>query len=202
MVSFADLLNHRPAALRLSHIVRRCGHEETVETPNEKDLGYLAFQESRDCLECYKLENSRLDIEAVAAGMRCELQGSEKQVSWSQGLRQKRWNELDATMHALSERGATYVHAGDITAAEQNETIGLMFDVCSAIFEGTQSPTGHTERAKWWIEQRDLSVADVLQQFFPDRKLSGTDARSFFRRVAVQPESPGAWGKKNASLDW
>lgn len=166
-------------------ITYACGHEETVRLtgPTRDREWHIERLESRLCDECWRAEQSRKRTEenavsaaANAAAGLSALVGTDKQTAWAETIRQKKLTTLD------NELGR-----GQITDTEPDRSRFL-----AAVAALRNQP-----QARWWIDNRDEFVMDLLAAILkrtevpvPDEQAAAAAEAEAKTEATLRPETP------------
>jgi hypothetical protein len=160
-------------------VTRACGHVEQLEVRGDPARSaYLDNARMRDCGRCYREKQTAADTDAVTQGKRCELEGSERQVAWAQGIRQKRAVEFGRMLNDATAWAKVQAGRGDPLAVEVvRERVRAVQNAISGLFLGKAAWTlldqdGNealvaSYQARWWIDTRELEVRDMLATLLP-----------------------------------
>ena len=160
-------------------VTRACGHVEQLEVRGDPARSaYLDNARMRDCGRCYREKQTAADTDAVTQGKRCELEGSERQVAWAQGIRQKRAVEFGRMLNDATAWAKVQAGRGDPLAVEiVRDRVRAVQGAISGLFLGKAAWTlldqdGNealvaSYQARWWIDTRELEVRDMLATLLP-----------------------------------
>jgi len=118
-------------------ITHKCGHEVEREINKIRESAIakqVEFHASRDCFDCFKENSAKNDLEVIAEYplLLAKLEGSEKQVSWAEGIRVRKLVQI------IAYQKEHFTLNGELTFSEY---IFSLADLTSA---------------KFWIDTRDL----------------------------------------------
>jgi hypothetical protein len=178
-------------------ITRACGHVETLEVRGDPARSaYLDNARMRDCSKCYRQKQTEADGQAVAEGKRCELDGSEKQVAWASGVRQRRAVEFGRAINDAAAWAKEVMAKGDaLTLAVAKARTKVAQQAISDLFLGKVTwglldQDGNevevdSGRARFWIDTRELELRDFVAAMLPQfRWESYRDWEPLFRAQA------------------
>lgn len=193
-------------------VERACGHVEVLEVRGDPTRStYLDNARLRDCAPCYRAKQTAADEQAVVDGKRCTLDGTEKQIAWAQGVRQRRALDFGK---ALGEAVAwAKVQAGNaksgitIDFAKQRTTIvqGAIADLFKGgvtwalLNQDGDEIEVSSNSARWWIDTRELAVRDLIAALTPQFAWERyRDWEPLFRDiVSVEDDAPDAFEGMN-----
>lgn len=160
-------------------VTRACGHVEQLEVRGDPARSaYLDNARMRDCGRCYREKQTAADTDAITQGKRCALEGSDRQVAWAQGIRQKRAVEFGRMLNDATAWAKVQAGRGDPLAVEVvRDRVRAVQGAISGLFLGKASWTlldqdGNealvaSYQARWWIDTRELEVRDMLATLLP-----------------------------------
>jgi hypothetical protein len=141
-------------------VTYRCGHEgETTVRGDPAKSRWLDVVRERECLDCMRRREAEADARAVADGKRVALEGTDGQVRWAIGIRQRRaaaWaSALPSIIEACNQAGAARERVQALVAEVRTAVGSAMTGKTAWEFDsdGTTVVLG-SEHARWWIETR------------------------------------------------
>jgi hypothetical protein len=149
-------------------VTYRCGHEgETTVRGDPARSRWLDVVRERECLDCVRKREGEADARAVADGKRVALEGSEAQVRWAIGLRQRRavaWaSALPSIIEACNQAGAARERVQALVTDVRAAVGSAMAGQEEWQFESDGETRSYTTReARWWIETRGDTDHDLL----------------------------------------
>lgn len=186
-------------------ITRACGHVETLEVRGDPARSaYLDNARMRDCSKCYRQKQTEADGQAVAEGKRCELDGSEKQVAWASGVRQRRAVEFGRAINDATAWAKEVMAKGDpLTLAVAKARTRVAQQAISDLFLGKVTwglldQDGNevevdSGRARFWIDTRELEARDFIAAMLPQFRWEAyRDWEPMFRDEAVDEQEQDA----------
>ena len=186
-------------------ITRACGHVETLEVRGDPARSaYLDNARMRDCGTCYRQKQTAADTQAIAEGKRCELDGSEKQVAWASGVRQRRAVEFGRAINDAAAWAKEVMAKGDsLTLAVAKARTKVVQQAISDLFLGKvtwqllnqdgDEVEVDSGTARFWIDTRELELRDFVAAMLPQfRWESYRDWEPMFRDEAVDEEEDDA----------
>ena len=178
-------------------VERTCGHVEVLEVRGDPSRSaFLDNARMRDCSKCYRQKQTEADGQAVAEGKRCELDGSEKQVAWASGVRQRRAVEFGRAINDAAAWAKEAMAKGDaLTLAVAKARTKVAQQAISDLFLGKVTwglldQDGNevevdSGRARFWIDTRELELRDFVAAMLPQfRWESYRDWEPLFRDEA------------------
>ena len=169
-------------------ITHKCGHEVEREINKIRESAIakqVEFHASRDCFDCFKENSAKNDLEVIAEYpiLLAKLEGSEKQVSWAEGLRVRQLVKI------IAYQKEHFILNGELIFSDY---IFSLSDLTSA---------------KFWIDTKDLEEsfffglnkdnrvheinvwsAKAQQQITVDAKLIYKDSKVFLALRGFQRE--------------
>ena len=135
-------------------ITHKCGHEveKNINLVQKKAIAkQVEFHASRDCIDCFKENSAKNDLGAIAEYqfLLAKLEGSEKQVSWAEGLRVRKLAEITKFVDDLVD---SLGGKDSLTSAQIDRGYRQV-----RVLEAVTS-------AKFWIDTRDLTAIEILDQ--------------------------------------
>lgn len=178
-------------------ITRACGHVETLEVRGDPARStFLDNARMRDCATCYRQKQTAADTQAIAEGKRCELDGSEKQVAWASGVRQRRAVEFGRAINDAAAWAKEVMAKGDsLTLAVAKARTKVVQQAISDLFLGKvtwqllnqdgDEVEVDSGTARFWIDTRELELRDFVAAMLPQfRWESYRDWEPMFRDEA------------------
>lgn len=189
-------------------ITRACGHDETIQAWSDTGA-YIDRQRELECANCYRARTERADAEAVRAGKRQKLAGTDKQVSWAAGIRQRRavafgklYEDVVASAQ-LAEKSRRYAQA-DIEGGVK-EIRAAIEDIMQGRVEWDgEDGVLRSDEARWWIETRRVTERVLLAGIVETRSIdeAGPGWSSLFVPVdpLVEPSAPPVTSNSRAPI--
>jgi hypothetical protein len=134
----------------------------------------------RPCRDCYRRVAVGKDTEAIKAGRRSVLVGSEKQMPWAQAIRQQRAEAFGDYVKAVRDEGSAGIAKRVLTREAVDTTINEVKQAIADLFAGTvefdpDEYGMHSGYTRWWIDQRETEVRDIMAALLPERDVLGGD---------------------------
>lgn len=162
-------------------ITHSCGHEATLSVYGDPTRSrYAVAMADRPCRDCYRRVAVAKDTEAIKAGRRSVLVGSEKQMPWAQAIRQQRAEAFGDYVKAVRDAGSAGIAKRVLTREAVDTTINEVKQAIADLFAGTvefdpDEYGMHSGYTRWWIDQRETEVRDIMAALLPDRDVLGGD---------------------------
>jgi hypothetical protein len=183
-------------------ITRACGHAEFVEVRGDPTRSaYLDNARLRLCKTCYREAQTQRDTAAVNEGRRCALDGSERQISWAQGIRQRRAVEFGQALNDAKAWAQAHIESGVFSNEFVRDRIRTAQTALALVFAGKvtwlfvdaggHEFTSKSDQARWWIDTRELLAREVIAWVCPQYRWEsyGHQWEPLFRDE-VLPEAP------------
>lgn len=125
-------------------ITHLCGHDERIALvgPTARRESRIEWEESRVCRDCYHAQQTAAAAEAAAERALPALVGSDKQVAWAITLREKFLAKFETWRESEGKRMLDPAKLGEFSAFADQMT--------------------RISDARFWIDNRDRSIADVM----------------------------------------
>lgn len=147
-------------------IKHTCGHEETVALFGKtKDRERrIEWLEGQPCRECQLKQSTEYAMAAASEMGLPDLSGSPKQIEWAVRIRNDIVKQFESFRNISNEASTKF----DLLLSESTS-------------------------AKWWIDNRDADIVDLLHQFKPSNDVQQKSQESVLDELMVTPD--GSEGK-------
>ncbi len=162
-------------------ITHSCGHTATLLVYGDPTRSrYAVAMTERPCKDCYRRVAVAKDTEAITAGRRSTLVGSEKQMPWAQSVRQAKAEAFGDYVKAVRDAGSAGIAKRVLTKQAVDTTINEIKQAIADLFGGTvefdpDEYGMHSGYTRWWIDARETEVRDIMAALLPERDVLGGD---------------------------